>query len=282
MLNYKVPQKEWGDCIKWYHTKQSQLVSIRKEYPTTLEEILAIGENKTVFSPASIASQNKNIFPDKQYRLVTDAITSRPELRPDEEGPISVYSPPQQGRRYMLTCDPIASVSEDSDYYAASVFDMDKNEQVASLYVRGLPVEDLADLTEGLARIYNRALICPEANLAQALVACIRSKGYYHFYYPNKLAKSKKEPGFRTTVTTKPVMIDKLQLMLEKGSIVIHSKEALRQLSRYEKRYRSSGSVYFSAPKGDHDDQIIPLMLYAYSKTDRELMGKTRQSFAIL
>lgn len=282
MAKYGIPAEEWGDHLKWYHTKEAQLVSIKKEFPTTLEEILAIGEDKSVFTPEPLQKQEQNVLPDKSFRLVTDTLTNKSELHADENGPFMVYVPPRSGHKYMLLCDPISSNSDESDYYAASIFDLDNNEQAATLYIRGLPVEDLADLTAGLATIYNRAQILPETNLSQALVACIRAKGYFNFYYADKLRKAKKEPGIRTTVSSKPAMIDKLQLMLDNGRIVIHSKETLRQLKAYAKIVKKSGAVSFSAPKGDHDDAVIPLLLYAGSKTDRELAGKSGQGYVFL
>lgn len=278
------PKDKWADSIEWYHRMSATMSTqnMHKEFPTTIEEILAIGENSSVFTAESVEKQKKNILPDRRYRLVVDAVTQKPELRQDDDGPFVIYRPPTLGKKYLLACDPIASVSEESDYFAASVFDTQNNEQVATLYVRDLAVEDLADLTEGLAKIYNRATILPETNLSQALVACLRAKGYYNFYYANKQARAKKEPGFRTTVSTKPVMIDKLQVMLDSGSIILHSAETIRQLERYEKQKRKSGTTFFAAPKGDHDDMIIPVALYAYGKNDRELVGKSGIGFTVL
>lgn len=284
MADYGFPRERWGASIRWYHQKAAKMseANMRKEFPTTLEEILAIGEDKSVFTPEPLQKQEQNVLPDKSFRLVTDTLTNKSELHADENGPFMVYVPPRSGHKYMLLCDPISSNSDESDYYAASVFDLDNNEQTATLYIRGLPVEDLADLTVGLATIYNRAQILPETNLSQALVACIRAKGYFNFYYADKLRKAKKEPGIRTTVSSKPAMIDKLQLMLDNGRIIIHSKETLRQLKAYAKTAKKSGAVSFSAPKGDHDDAVIPLLLYAGSKTDRELAGRSGQGYVFL
>lgn len=284
MIKDGFPKERFADSIEWYHRMSATMsvTNMHKEFPSTIEEILAIGANKTVFDQKSVDNQKKNIIPDRKYRLVTDTITKKSQLQEDEDGDFCIYRPPMAGHRYMLLCDPIGSNSDESDYYAASVVDLDRNEQVATLYVRGLPVEDLSDLTVGLASIYNRAIICPERNMSQALVACIRAKGYYNFYYPDQQSKKNREPGIRTTVASKPAMIDKLQLMLNNESIIIHSKETLRQLRLYEKQKRKSGTTFFAAPKGDHDDAIIPLMLYAGTKTDRELMGKNTSGFAVM
>lgn len=288
MIEYDFPRERWGASIKWYHQKSAKMSSanMHREFPTTIDEILALGQNKSCFTPKSLDKQEGNIMPNKAYRLVTDAITNKSELHADEDGPFMIYRPPISGHRYLLCCDPIGSNSGESDYFAAGMFDLERNSEVATLYIRDLPVEDLAELTAGLAQIYNRAMILPESNFGQALVACIRARGYYNFYYTDKRAKANKEPGIRTSVSTKPKMIDKLQLMLDGGRITIYSEETLRQLRKYEKivKDRSDGgsSVSFSAPRGDHDDMIIPLLLFAGSRSDRELSGKKGQGFAIL
>lgn len=286
MADFGLPKDNWGDAIDWYHTTELRTSSMRKEYPTTLEEVLAIGENKHCFTADSLAKQDSNVMPDAPYRLVTDTFTGKSELQPTDASPILVYKKPIYGHRYILTCDPIGSNSDVSDFFAGSVWDIDKNEQVATIYIRGILVEDMADLTVGLATVYNRAMICMEKNMGAALQACIRSKGYYNLFYQSKSDRERKESGIRTTITSKPIMIDKAQLMLDSGRVIIHSAETLRQLKEYEKRVkdRSGGgaSVSFSAPKGDHDDLCTTLLLYAGTKSDRDLAGGNSQGFCIL
>ena len=259
---------------------------MKKEYPTTLEEVLAIGENKSCFAKDSLDKQEQNIIPGSPYRLVTDTLTGKQELQKTDESPITMFKPPIMGHKYMITCDPIGSNSDDSDYFAASVWGLANNEQVATVWARGLLMEDFADLIMGVSSIYNRAIVCPELNMSEGLQACLRAKGFYNFYYTDKQRKAKKEAGIRTTVSSKPAMLDRLQLMLDRGSIIIRSAETLRQLRRYERRvkHRSAGgsTVTFSAPKGDYDDMVSTCFIYAGTKNDRELVGNTSVGFTIL
>lgn len=282
MAEYGLPKDLWGDAISWYHETSTRTSNMRKEYPTTLDEVLTIGENKSVFTAESLAKQEKNIIPGHLYRLKTDTLTGKIELQKADESEITLYQAPMLGHRYRLVCDPIGSSSEDSDFYAASMWDLENNGQVAKIYTRGLPVEDLADLTAGLATVYNRAQICPEKNMGQALVACIRAKGYYNLYYASDIDRKRKDPGIRTSVSSKPDMLDKTQLLLDGERIIIRDEETLRQLKEYSKIIRKSGAISFSAPKGDHDDLASTVFLYAGSLDQRALGGKTTQGFAIL
>ena len=286
MADFGLPQANWGDAIDWYHRTSLRTTEMKKEYPTTIEEVLAIGENKGCFTKESLEKQDKNILPDQHYRLVTDTLTGKRELQKTDESPIILYKKPVYGRRYMMTCDPIGSNSDDSDFFSAIVWDTEKNEQVATIWARGLMTEDFADLVMGVSTIYNRAIVCPESNMSEALQACLRAKGFYNFYYTDKLRKAKKEAGIRTTVSSKPAMLDKLQLMLDREAIIIHSEETLRQLKAYERRVKNrfgnSATVTFSAPKGDHDDFVSTVFIYAGTKNDHELVGKTSNGFTIL
>lgn len=284
MAEYGVPKENWGDCLLWRHRMEATMseANMRKEFPTTLEEILAIGENKSVFTPESLQKQEKNIMPGAPYQLVTDSLTGRPELKPAEESPITVYQRPIPGERYFLTCDPIGSNSEDSDFFAATVWRQRNNEQVATIYVKGIMIEDMAELVAGLSTIYNRAQVCPESNMGSALQACLRAKGFYNFYYTDPSRKARKEAGIRTTISSKPDMLDKLQLLLDGEKIIIRSEETLRQLKAYSKITRKSGSVSFSAPKGDNDDFVSTAWIYAGTLDSRQLSGKSGQSFTIL
>lgn len=282
------PNEKWADAIEWYHRMSTTMseANMHKEFPTTIEEILAIGENKSCFTKESLDKQEKNILPDRPYRLVTDTLTGKSELQPTEESPIILYKQPVYGRRYMLVCDPISSNSDDSDYFGATVWDTQSNEQMLNIYTRGMMIEDIADLVKGVSDIYNRAVVCPEANMSEGLQASLRAKGFYNFYYADKQRRARKEAGIRTTVASKPAMLDKTQLMLDAGSLIIHSAETLRQLRAYEKRVKTRGgggaTVSFSAPKGDHDDLVSCVFVYAGTKTDRDLVGNVSQGFCIL
>lgn len=286
MASFGLPKDNWGDAIDWYHRTSLRTTEMKKEYPTTLDEVLAIGENKSCFTKESLDKQEKNIMPDRPYRLITDTITGKSELQPTDESPIVLYKTPVYGRRYMLVCDPISSNSDNSDYFGATVWDTQRNEQMLNIYTRGMMIEDIADLVRGVSDIYNRAIVCPEANMSEGLQASLRAKGFYNFYYADKQRKARKEAGVRTTVASKPAMLDKTQLMLDANSIIIHSAETLRQLRAYEKRVKDrvggGATVSFSAPKGDHDDLVSCVFVYAGTKNDHELVGRSSNGFTIL
>lgn len=288
MADWGLPRELWGDAIDFYHRMSTRITEMKKEYPTTLDEVLSIGENKHYFNEESLAKQEKNIRAGAPYKLVVDPITKKPELQKTELSPITLFTMPILGHKYMTTVDCISSNSADSDLFAASVWDVTNNlnEQVATFCAKELMTEDYAEYVAGLSSVYNRATICVEKNTADGFNACLRARGYYSLYYDSAQSRAKKDPGIRTTVASKPAMLDKLALLLDNSRIIIRDERTLEQLKEYEKKskVRADGSVSVtaSAPKGKHDDFVSTCFLFAGTLDQRALAGKDSQGFTIL
>lgn len=276
-----IERSEWGDYVAWYHKKEKECLAIRKEYPTTLEEVLSSAANDKVFNQDDLATQKKNLMSEAPYQLQTDVLTNQVQAVSCKASPLYLYAPPVYGQRYIITCDPIASMSDMSDYYAASVWNTRNHEQCAVLHGRGLPLEDWANLTHQLARLYNNALICPESNLAQGLQALIWGQGYYNWWYQNDAMRKQRAPGLRTTVSTKPNMVEKLSIMLRNRAIIIHDKATLEELNQFEK-VEKRGYTRMEAPRGKHDDLVSCCWIYAGTLGVEQLNGVVRVGWSIL
>ena len=288
MAEYGLPKENWGDCLLWFHRMSATMTeaNMRKEFPTTLDEVLAIGENKRYFGEETIKKQEKNLLPGTPYRLIIDPMTQKPELQKTDASPFILFKTPTAGGRYVISVDPITANNESTDLFSAIVWDTKNNEQVATFRGNEMATEDYAEYIVGIAKIYNRATILPEKNVAEAFNACVRARGYYNFFYENQQARVKKDPGIRTTVASKPLMLDKLSLLLETERIVIHDENTLEQLRIFEKRTKAkadgSVSIKATAPKGKRDDDVAACWIYAGSLDQRALAGKSSIGFAIL
>jgi hypothetical protein len=73
------------------------------------------------------------------------------------------------------------------------------------------------------------------------------------------------KPGFETTATSKPDLIELLRLRIERGEIAI-PKDYAGEMQSYEMtRNKVTGRPSYSAPDGLHDDRVISLALAAWA-----------------
>lgn len=285
-----VPVEEWGDCIDWYHRKKKEFrnneIRMKQEHPTTIEEILKMGANEKVFNKEDLIKQEANLLPEAHYQLSTDVLTNKVDMRKSDAGPLLIYRPPEMRQHYLLAVDPITSVSDDSDYFAASMFNTRNNEQVAVLHGRGLLLEDWAVMCVALARMYNQAVICPESNVGEGFKIKAWDMGYYNWFYVNAQARKNRTPGLRTTATSKVDMVEKLQHLLFNGGIIIHDAATLEELANYERQVRQSSSgesvVRMTAPKGKHDDLVSACFIYAGTLDQHQLSAKKTRGWSLI
>lgn len=276
-----ISKEHWGDYIAWYHKKSKECMAIKKEYPTTLEEVLSMASNDKVFAKEDLDNQQNNLKDRKPFSLQRDVLTDQVKAVETKASPLYIFEPPRYGQQYLLTVDPIASTSEKSDFFAASMWDTSNHHQVAVLHGRNLPLEDWCDLSLQLCRLYNNATICPESNMAEAFKAIIWGQGYYRWWYASDLARKNRQPGLRTTASTKPDMIEKLAVMLRNKSIVIEDPQTLQELREFEK-VEKRGYTKMEAPKGKHDDLAASCWIYAGTLGIDQLAGIKRSGWVIL
>lgn len=280
-----LPKERWGDCIDWYRRRAQDGVAMKMEYPTTLDEVLTIGEDERVFGGDSLEAQENNIEEPIYYRLITDNLTGKVEAQKTEASPFVIYRSPVYGRRYRIAVDPITAQSDTSDFFVMQVFDTQSHEQMAVFHGKGYDDDTYADYAVAMARIYNNAEICPEINVASGFIAGVNNRHYYHWFYANEKARKNREIGLRTTASSKERMVDQLKTLLDRGLIKVHDRETLNELNNFVKkvRVRSDGgkSIYMAAKGKTHDDLVMALVVYAGSLNQRDLEQRKKTGFSI-
>lgn len=286
MIKYGVPQSEWHDKIGWYHRRALRTSKMKFEFPTSIQDILNLTSDRSVFNKESLDKQEDNLMSGTCYRILTDNATGRVEAQKTDISPFIIYKPPIYGHKYRLAIDPITARSEESDNFIMHVIDTGNHEQVATFADRGLPDEDYADWAVSIGTIYNKAELCPEINVANGFIVAVNARRYYHWYYEDKKARADRVPGLRTSVASKERMIDALASLLDRGAIIIHDAETLDELRNMVKKVKSradgSRSLRMQAKKGHHDDRVAALWIYAGSLNQRELERGKRTGWAIL
>lgn len=286
MIKYGVPQSEWHDKIGWYHRRALRTSKMKFEFPTSIQDILNLTSDRSVFNKESLDKQEDNLMSGTCYRILTDNATGRVEAQKTDISPFIIYKPPIYGHKYRIAIDPITARSEESDNFIMHVIDTNNHEQVATFADRGLPDEDYADWAVSIGTIYNKAELCPEINVANGFIVAVNARRYYHWYYEDKKARADRIPGLRTSVASKERMIDALASLLDRGAIIIHDAETLDELRNMVKKVKSrsdgSRSLRMQAKKGHHDDRVAALWIYAGSLNQRELERGKRTGWAIL
>lgn len=282
LIESNLDEQRFGDYIDWYHRKTRSTTHMLKEYPTTLDEVLRYAEDERVFDQEMIGKVEEQVEGGRFYRLSIEAATKHVVATATTNSPIRIFRPPEQGHKYVITVDPITSNSDKSDYFAASVFDKQDNGQVATVLGRNLPIEDWADIVHLLAIFYNRAIICPERNLAQSLYLLIWAKGYYNWYYESDKRRSNREPGIATTVGSKNNMVDALKLLIKNDNIILRDPDTLDQMKAFVVKGKRTGDSRangkMEAKPGCHDDLVATLWTYAGSLNPNLIVRKEKKS----
>lgn len=286
MQRWGIPREEWFDKIGWYHSRAFRTSKVKYEFPTSINDIINMTSDKCVFQQESLDAQEKNIMPGTPMRMVTDNATGKVEMQETDISPFTLFKRPIPGHSYMISIDPITSSSGETDMFIMSVWDTANNEQVAIFADRGLQDEDYADWAVSIGTVYNKAILCPEINVANGFIVSCNARRYYRWWYLNRKAQADRIPGLRTTISSKEKMLDMLSAMLDRQTIIIHDEKTLDELRNFVKiaKTRQDGSQYVRmAAKSSHrDDRVASLWIYAGTRSLREIEGRKKSSFAII
>lgn len=286
MASYGVSQSEWHDKIGWYHRRALRTSKMKYEFPTSVEDILALTADHAVFNKESLDKQEKNVLAGECYRFLTDNATGKVEAHKTDISPFIMYKRPIYGHSYRIAIDPITARSEDTDNFVMHVFDLANHEQVATFTDRGLADEDYADWAVSIGTLYNKAQLCPEINVANGFVVAVNARRYYNWFYEDKRHRADRLPGLRTSVATKERMLDALISLLDREAIIIHDENTIDELRNMVKKVKTRAdgtkSVRMEAKKGHHDDRVAALWIYAGSLSQWELERGKRTGWTIL
>lgn len=286
MAKYGISPDEWNDKIGWYHRRALRTSKMKFEFPTSIDDILKLTSDRQVFKQESLDKQEDNIMAGKCYRMLTDNATGKVEAHETDSSPFIMYKKPVYGHRYRIAIDPITARSDDTDNFVMHVMDLATHEQVATFADKGLADEDYADWAVSIGQIYNNAELCPEINVANGFIVAVNARRYYHWYYQDKKSRMNREPGLRTSVSTKERFIDVLTALLDRGTIIIHDENTLDELRTMVKHVKTrddgTRSVRMAASGKNHDDRVMALAIYAGSLSHNEIERGRKTGWSIL
>ena len=171
---------------------------------------------------------------------------------------LTVWRNPVGGRSYVAGVDTAEGLMH-GDYSCIQMLDVRSGEQVA-VWHGHIPPDELAHEVFRMALWYNNALTCVESN-NHGLTTIVQLR---HLGHPNlfrkrtlntSISKVSQEFGWKTTRTTKPLLIDDLDMALRNDELTLFDRHTIAELRTYVRNERGSmsGSPF--------DDRVMALAL---------------------
>ena len=244
-----------NDQLYWRRLKigESGERKFKQEYPASPEEAFLVTGN-SVFDQEkinSIAVQAPDYIRefDETSNYFEDA----------REGHLEMWIPPSFDDRFIIGADVALGVGQD---YSTAVV-LNKDRQVCALFRDNFTdPSNFGDILFYLGRYFNNALLAVESNsLGIATLNRLKQMNYINLYYQTKAASLLDEeggkPGFRTTVSTKPMIIGNLKRAIEEDDLGIYSDTIVGELRTYVAA--ENGST--NALAGNYDDTVMALAI---------------------
>lgn len=243
-----------------------------QEYPTVPEDAF-VAKGRNVFNTAilnAMKKENEYTQPVWTGRVSIDADSDKCMLVPEKEHDITlkIWAEPKPGADYIMGVDTAEGLVH-GDYTVVSLFERCNDELLreTARYRGKLNPEEAGILAVYLAKRYNNAFIVPEANMpGNATCYKIVRMHYPHLYHRENVERVQNEAdnsgftaGFKTTPTTKPLLVSEGQMAVRKKKIQLISREAIDEWMHY----RNDDGTY-KAPDGENDDCVIADLLCVF------------------
>ena len=244
-----------NDQLYWRRLKiaESGEKKFIQEYPASAEEAFLVTGN-SVFDQEIIQMYEVKA-PD--YIRAFDYETSY--FEDNKNGHLDMWKAPKFEDRFIIGADVALGVGQD---YSTAVV-LNKEREVCALF-RDNYVDPsvFGDILFYLGRYFNNALLAVESNsLGIATLNRLKQMNYVNLYYQTKAATLANDegskPGFRTTISTKPMIIGNLKRAIEEHDIEIHSDIIISEL----RTYVSADNGSTNALTGNYDDSIMALAI---------------------
>ena len=181
---------------------------------------------------------------EKAAGLAGEAVES------EDNGRLTIWFPPQKGRRYILGVD-TAGGGSDGDYACAQVIERTMGMQCAELHGHFPPFE-LAKRVADLGHRYERALVAVERNNhGSGVLAHLNNLEY------GSLFEKDGQLGWLTSAASRPAMIENMAAVLMAEPELFHSPRLLEECRTFIRR--ADGNA--AAADGAHDDCVMAMAI---------------------
>lgn len=254
----EVLQKQYNltnDQIYWRRLKVAEGGELRfaQEYPSSWTEAF-LTSGSSVFDIEKLnALIPQPILASKEFNFESKHFDD------NRHGTFQIFKHPKAEDCFVIGADVSLGVGKDS---SAAVVMNEKKEVCAVFVDNGIDPSLFGDLLFYISRLFNNALLAVESNaLGIATINRLSQMGHTNLYYQTKAANVSKENGlrigFRTTTSSKPMIIGFLKAAITAEEIWIPSKRMIRELLNYT----ADDAGRTNAAAGHNDDTVIALAI---------------------
>jgi len=242
---------------------------VNQEYPENEIEAF-IFSGRTYFDSERLKLYLDNAKePGKQGYLKREK--DKIQLYYDKKGELKIWQKPQKEKSYIAGVDVAEGLGQ--DFSVAVVLDHLEKNIVATLKMNISPNEFGKELSK-LGEVYNDAFISCEVNNhgLTTLITLKEQENYNNLYYRRTVDKATNKQqdaiGWKTTETTRPLMLDCLANYIRTGEVGIPSKDIIAELMAFV--IDKNGKP--GAQSGTNDDFVIALAIALYTLPFAEFM----------
>lgn len=173
---------------------------------------------------------------------------------------INIYENPIPNHRYVMGVD---TAKDGLDYSGIQIFDMtDLNfKQVLSARLK-IDYAMLPEIINEYGLKFNSALVIVENNEGSGQVvadALKRDYEYENLYYDYKNHSKQRQnyPGFRTTKTSREIMLQTVKMLAENSRLILVDAETIKEFETFTANDKGK----YEAAYGTHDDLVMSCCL---------------------
>lgn len=233
-----------------------------QEYPLTAEEAF-ITSGRPVFHLQNL-QKRLDETPEILQRLALEG----EDWVEHPRGELLLYKHHDPGESYVIGADVSMGV-KGGDWSVAQILDSKKNQ--VGIFRAQVHPDYFADVLRALGFFFNTAKIICENNNHGILTVTRLGKDYAYpnLYFETSVDKQTEHEtvtfGFRTTVKTKPLIIDQLRAALRENELTLNDKLTIRELMTYV--VTEEGKM--EAESGCHDDCTMALAIANFGHEGR-------------
>mgnify|MGYP001028948610 CR=1 FL=1 len=187
-------------------------------------------------------------------------LTFKKPIKEENDGKFKIYEFPKKDNKYVAICDVGEGLGK--DYSTIQVINITNNtyEQVAVYRDNEIKPFSYHIIIEKIAKYYNTALVVIERNSCGAEVV---NNLYYELDYENIYYGD--EFGLRTTAKLKRTGCSNFKYLVESDMLRIYDYQTINEISRFV----YDGKTFKAQDYDDHDDLVMPLILFSWLALDK-------------